>query len=188
MNSSKIIVAITGATGAPLAIKVLELLQELQVDIHLIVSNWGKVTLQQEANLSYQQVCAMASKVYDNKNQAADISSGSYLVDGMIIVPCSMKTLAAIRAGFGENLITRCADVQLKEQRPLVLVPRETPLNSIHLENMLALSRMNCCVFPLMPAFYNEPQSLDDLLSYMAARILDQLKLNHPAAKRWQGL
>lgn len=185
--SPKIIVAITGATGAPLAIKVLELLNDLQVDIHLIISSWGKTTLQQETALSYQQVCSMATKVYDNKNQAANISSGSHLVDGMIIVPCSMKTLAAIRAGFGENLITRCADVQLKERRPLVIVPRETPFNSIHLENMLALSRMNCSIFPLMPAFYNDPQSIDDLLTHMAVRILDQLKLHHHSAKPWGG-
>jgi 4-hydroxy-3-polyprenylbenzoate decarboxylase len=184
----RIVLAITGATGAPLAIKVLQYLRELEVEIHLVVSTWAKVTLQKECGISYEQVCAMADVVHDRSNQGASISSGSFHVDGMVVVPCSMKTLAAIRHGYAENLISRTADVMLKERRRLVLVTRETPLNTIHLENMLGLSRMGCVIFPPTPAFYNNPSTLDDALSHLATRILDQFNLTHPAAKRWDGM
>lgn len=183
----RIVVAITGATGAPLALKTLRYLRDVQVEIHLVVSEWAKSTLQQECGVTYADVAALADVVHDVRNQGASISSGSFHIDGMVVVPCSMKTLASIRCGFAENLISRAADVTLKERRRLVLVVRETPLNTIHLENMLGLSRMGCVIFPPTPAFYNAPASLDDVLMHLATRILDQFQLHHPAARRWGG-
>src|SRR5262249_5019686 len=121
-------------------------------------------------------------------DQGAAISSGSFRTDGMIIVPCSMKTLAGIRAGYTESLVERAADVVLKERRKLVLVPRETPLSDIHLENMLTLSRMGAVMVPPMPAFYNHPTSLDDVVDHIVARVLDQFDLSAPGARRWTGL
>ncbi len=184
----RIIVAMTGATGAPLTLKVLKCLRDMQVEIHLIASEWARTTLRQECGITYGELCAMADVVHDPRNQGATISSGSYEVEGMIVVPCSMKTLASIRAGFADTLIARAADVTLKERRSLILVPRETPLNTIHLENMLALSKMGCVIFPPTPAFYNTPETLDDMLTHLAVRILDQFRLSHPAAKRWAGM
>ncbi|MDR0806878.1 MAG: UbiX family flavin prenyltransferase [Enterobacteriaceae bacterium] len=184
----RIIVGITGATGSPLAVKLLQFMQDLNIETHLVISQWAKVTLQQEAGISYRQVCELASKTYDIRDQGAAISSGSFITEGMIIVPCSMKTLASIRIGFAENLISRAADVILKERRKLLLVPRETPLSSIHLENMLHLSNLGATIFPPTPAFYNQPESIDALLDHLAVRILDQFQLSHPAAKRWSGM
>jgi 4-hydroxy-3-polyprenylbenzoate decarboxylase len=184
----RIIVGVTGATGAPLVVRVLQFLREMEVEIHLIVSQWAKTTLQQECGMSYRDLCAMADVVHDPRNQGATVSSGSFQVEGMVIVPCSMKTLAAIRMGFAENLIARAADVMLKERRTLLMVTRETPLNSIHLENMLHLSNMGAVIFPPTPAFYNNPESISQILDHLAVRILDQFHLSHPAAKRWEGL
>jgi len=184
----RIIVGVTGATGAILAVKCLHLLREMEVEIHLIISQWAKITLQQECQISYKTLCELADVVHDSRNQGASISSGSFEVEGMIVIPCSMKTLASIRCGFAENLISRAADVMLKERRPLILVTRETPLNSIHLENMLHLSQLGCVIFPPTPAFYNNPSTLDDAITHLVVRILDQLHLSHPAAKRWKGL
>lgn len=184
----KIIVAITGATGAPLAIKVIKQLKELNVTVHLIVSKWGKTTLQHECDISYQTLCDMVDVVHSVNDQSASIASGSFKTDGMIIVPCSMKTLAAIRCGFADNLISRAADVILKERRKLIIVPRETPLNTIHLENLLFLSKLGVTIIPPNPAFYHHPQTIDDMLTDIAVRILAHFDLNHPSAKSWQGL
>ncbi|XKM14119.1 UbiX family flavin prenyltransferase [Orbaceae bacterium ac157xtp] len=184
----KIIVAITGATGAPLAVKVLQLLNHFDfVEVHLIVSEWGKKTLISETNLSYKSVCDLATEVHNINDQSAVISSGSFKADGMIVVPCSMKTLASIRHGFAQDLISRAADVTIKEQRKLILVPRETPLSQIHLENLTDLAKMGVTIIPPVPAFYNQPKTIDDILTHLAIRILDQLQLEHPYAKRWQG-
>ncbi len=184
----KIIIAITGATGAPLAIKVMQLLKACKVEIHLIMSKWGKVTVASECEHTIEQVYAMADYSYKTEDLGAKIASGSFIIDGMIVVPCSMKTLASIRCGLADNLITRAADVMLKEHRKLLLVSRETPLNVIHIENMLYLAKMGVMLFPPTPAFYNNPKTIDDLLTHLAVRILDQFNLSHPDAKRWQGL
>lgn len=184
----KIIVAITGATGAPLAVKVIQQLKELNVIVHLIVSKWAKITIDHECDISYQTLCDMVDVVHSSNDQTASISSGSFKTDGMIIVPCSMKTLAAIRCGLADNLISRAADVILKESRKLVIVPRETPLNTIHLDNLCYLSKLGVKIIPPNLAFYNHPQSIDDLLTHLSVRILDQFNLNHPIAKSWQGL
>lgn len=184
----KIIVGMTGATGAPLTVRMLKLLHELEVETHLIVSPWAKATLRQECDISLETLQSYASVEHDARNQGATVSSGSFRTDGMIVVPCSMKTLAAIRVGYADNLIARAADVILKERRKLVLVARESPLSSIHLENMLHLSNLGAIMFPPVPAFYNNPKSIDDILDHIAVRILDQFDIDHPAAKRWGGM
>ncbi|MGA9913862.1 MAG: UbiX family flavin prenyltransferase [Paraburkholderia sp.] len=183
----KLVVGITGATGAPIAIRTLELLRELDVETHLVFSQWAKTTVGIEcAGWRFEDVISLAHAVYDNKNLAARISSGSFRHDGMIIVPCSMKTVASIRTGLSDSLISRAADVTLKERGKLVLAVRETPLSSIHLDNLLALSNFGAQIFPLMAAYYNSPQTIDDINTHLAVRILDQLGLSHPTANRWR--
>ncbi|QZE14760.1 UbiX family flavin prenyltransferase [Halosquirtibacter laminarini] len=181
----KIVVAITGATGAPLAYKVLSLLKEQRVEVHLIISDWAEKTISIESDKSVADFKALSDVVYTYDNMAASISSGSFLVDAMIIVPCSMKTLASISHGLADNLISRAADVMIKEGRDLVLSVRETPLSAIHLRNMLSLAELGVKICPPMPAFYNQPQNIDDILTHSAVKILDLLKIYSPKAKRW---
>lgn len=182
----RIIVGITGATGAIFGIKILEALKAYGVETHLIISKWGETTIRLETDYTVKQVKELASFVHDSQNQAASISSGSFRVDGMIIAPCSMKTLATIRAGIADGLIGRAADVILKERKKLILLPRECPLNDIHLENMLALSRMGALMIPPVPAFYNHPQTIDDIVNHIVARTLDQFDIDNNLTKRWQ--
>ena len=184
----RIVVGITGATGAPLAVRVLEFLHDLEVEVHLVVSPWARATLLQECGINAKDLKFYVHEMHDASNQGATISSGSFHTDGMIIVPCSMKTLAAIRCGYADNLIARAADVTIKERRRLVLVARETPLSPIHLENLLELSRVGATIFPPTPAFYNRPDSIDAVLDHLAVRILDQFGLDHSAARRWEGI
>lgn len=185
----KLIVGMTGATGAPLGIRLLEALREIGgVETHLVISKWARVTIESETSYAIGDVEALADHVYRPGDQAAAISSGSFLTDGMIVIPCSMKTLAGIRAGYADELIGRAADVILKEGRKLVLVPRETPLSTVHLENMLALSRMGVRLVPPMPAYYNHPESIGDVTDHVVARVLDQFGVPWEKAKRWTGL
>jgi 4-hydroxy-3-polyprenylbenzoate decarboxylase len=184
----KLVVAMTGATGAVIGIRLLEALRDLDVETHLVVSRWARATVAQETPYSMREVNALASTVYSPDDQGAAISSGSFRVDGMIVAPCSMKTLAGIRTGYGDGLIGRAADVTLKERRPLVLLARETPLSAIHLENMLELTRMGALILPPMPAFYNQPGSVADIVEHIVARTLDQLGLELPTARRWTGM
>lgn len=185
----RLIVGMTGATGAPLGVALLQVLREMpEVETHLVMSTWAKTTIALETPWSAREVAALADYRYSPTDQAATISSGSFHTDGMIVIPCSMKTLAGIRAGYADGLVGRAADVVLKEGRKLVLVPREMPLSTIHLENMLALSRMGVAMVPPMPAFYNHPQSVDDITQHIVARVLDQFGLKHPHTRRWQGL
>ncbi len=149
---SKLVVCITGATGAIYGIRLLEMLAELNVETHLILSRWAKVTIREETDYAVDDVKRLASRVYSDADQAAPVSSGSFKHDGVIIAPCSMKTLAGIRCGYADNLIARAADVALKERRRLILMVRETPLNIIHLENMLAVARAGGLMFPARPA------------------------------------
>ncbi|MGG1368147.1 non-oxidative hydroxyarylic acid decarboxylases subunit B [Priestia megaterium] len=186
----KIIVAITGATGAMFGVRLLQLLKDTDIETHLVLSSWAAATIQEETPYTAKEVSQLANYSYSNKDLGAKISSGSFQVDGMIVAPCTMKTLASIRVGLGDNLITRAADVILKERKKLVLMTRETPLNDIHLENMLALSRMGAVILPPMPAFYNHPQSLDDIVNHIVFRTLDQFNVHLPEAeeKRWNGM
>jgi flavin prenyltransferase len=183
----RIIVAITGATGAIYGVRVLERLREAHVETHLVVSRWGARTLQHETRYSREHVDALASAVYKPDDLGAAISSGSFQTAGMIVAPCSAKTLAAIAHGYGDSLVHRAADVVLKERRKLLLAVRETPLSDLHLENMLRLSRMGAVILPPMPAFYNHPASLDDIVDHTVSRMLDHFGIQSPHASRWSG-
>lgn len=178
---------ITGASGAIFGIRALQALQVLGVETHLILSRWARTTIATETGYSIEQVEGFASTVYHHDNQAAAVSSGSFKTDGMIIAPCSMKTLAAIRIGYADGLICRAADVALKERRKLVLLARESPFSEIHLENMLSLTRMGAVIFPPVPAFYNNPKTLDDMVRHIVGRLLDQFGLEAPDMARWEG-
>ena len=184
----RIIVAMTGATGAAYGVRLLAALRELGVETHLILSRWAEVTLLKETGLTARQAGAMASILHSRDNLGATIASGSFRHDGMIVAPCSMKTLSAIRFGYADGLIPRAADVTLKERRRLVLLARETPLNDIHLENMLALSRMGAIIAPPAPAFYNNPRTIDDLIDHTVGRVLDLFGLETPQLRRWAGM
>jgi len=183
----RIVVGITGATGAIFGVRLLETLRAADVETHLVLSKWGMQTIEHETSLSIQQVKALASVVHAEGNMGASISSGSFLTEGMVIAPCSMRTVATIASGAGEHLVHRAADVVLKERRRLVLVAREMPLSDIHLENMLKLSRMGVTIMPPMPAFYNHPESINDLVNHVVARILDQFGISADFAQRWEG-
>lgn len=183
----RIVVGITGATGTIYAIRLLEVLKELNVETHLIISKWALATLKYETPLSADELANLATKSYSPRDVSAAPASGSFQHDGMIIVPCSMKTLAAVRVGFGDDLIARAADVSLKENRKLMLVVRETPLSDVHLENMLAVRRAGAIIFPPMPAFYTQPKSLDDLVDQSVGRMLDSMDIHVDSFPRWEG-
>ena len=183
----KLIVGITGATGTIFGVRLLELLQDSGIESHLVVSKWGARTLSHETNYSQDYVKGLATQTYSENDQGAALSSGSFVTDGMIVAPCSVRSLAAIAHGQGENLIHRAADVILKERRKLVLMVREAPLNDIHLENMLKLSRMGVVILPPVPAFYNNPQTLADMINHVAMRALDQFGIHINLAARWDG-
>jgi flavin prenyltransferase len=185
----RLVVAMTGATGAALGIRLLERLRETPgVETHLVLSTWARSTIRWETGRQARDVAGLADHSYPPGDQGAPISSGSFRTDGMVVIPCSMKTLAGIRTGYADGLVCRAADVTLKEHRKLVLVPRETPLSQIHLENMLGLARMGAVILPPMPAFYNHPASVDDIVEHVVARVLDQFGLPAPGAARWEGL
>jgi 4-hydroxy-3-polyprenylbenzoate decarboxylase len=183
----RLVVAITGATGAVFGIRTLEALSELGVETHLCISPWGRRTIEHETALSVDDVRALATHTHPPGDMAATISSGSFRTDGMVVAPCSMRTLGTIANGIGDNLVARAADVTLKERRRLVLLPRETPLHEVHLANMLTLTRLGATILPPMPAFYNRPQSLADMVDHVVARTLDQFGLCSPHARRWDG-
>jgi flavin prenyltransferase len=183
----RLIIGITGATGTIYGVRLLERLRESGVETHLVISRWGARTLLHETPYTREQVEALATVAYAPGDMGASISSGSFRTDGMIVAPCSAKSLAAIAHGFGENLIHRAADVVLKEHRKLVLAVREAPLSSIHLENMLTLARMGALVMPPLPAFYNHPRTIDDIIDHTVARMLDQFGLEVRGVERWVG-
>src|SRR3989475_1399291 len=185
---SRLIVGISGATGAILGVRLLQVLQSSEVETHLVLSKWGVRTLAHETPYSLEQVQQMATHHYAPQDEGAAISSGSFLTRGMVVCPCSVRSVAAIANGHGDNLIHRAADVVLKERRKLVLVVREAPLNDVHLENMLKLSRMGVVIFPPVPAFYNHPQSVDDMVNHIVMRALDQFGIHTDAMSRWDGL
>ena len=185
---SRLVVGITGATGTIFGVRLLQMLYGSGVETHLVMSKWGARTLVHETQYSVKDVQKMATESYPIGDQGAAISSGSFVTLGMVIAPCSMGTLAAIAHGLGSNLIHRAADVMLKERRKLVLVVRESPLNEIHLENMLKLSRMGAVILPPVPAFYNHPQNLEDIVNHTAMRTLDQFDIHLDVMNRWDGV
>ena len=170
----RLIIGMTGSTGAIFGVRMLEALKQTDVETHLIVSKWAQRTIEHETNYTLEQVRALASVVHSQGDMGATISSGSFLTEGMVVIPCSVRTLGGIANGYGEHLVHRAADVILKERRQLVLVVRETPLSEVHLENMLKLARMGVIMLPPMPAFYNHPQTVDDVVNHIVARVLDQ--------------
>ena len=184
---TRLIVGITGATGTIFGVRLLQMLHGSGVETHTVMSKWASRTLIHETQHTVEEVQAFASHNYQLGDQGAAISSGSFLTLGMVIVPCSMRSLAAIANGLADNLIHRAADVILKERRKLVLVVRESPLHDIHLENMLKLSRMGVVILPPVPAFYNHPQNLDDMINHVTMRVLDQFDIHLDVMNRWDG-
>ena len=183
----RLIVGISGASGAIYGVRLLQMLKGTDIETHLVMSRWAARTLVHETDFTPEQVQRLASVAHPIGDQGAAISSGSFVTMGMIIAPCSVRTLAAIAHGLGDNLIHRAADVVLKERRKLVLAVREAPLSEIHLENMLRLSRMGVVIAPPVPAFYSRPKTIDEMVNYSAARLLDQFGV-HVDVERWAGL
>ena len=185
VSPQRLIVAITGATGSIYGMRMLEMLRDAAIETHLVISPWGRRTLIHETAHTVDEVQRLATVTYLANDQGAAISSGSFLTMGMAIVPCSMRTLAAVAHGLGDNLIHRAADVVLKERRRLLLAPREAPLSEIHLDNMLKLSRMGVVICPPMPGFYQRPESIDDLVNHSVVRMLDQFGIHVDGPGRW---
>ncbi len=181
----ELIVAITGASGAILGVKFLEKAREAGVKTHLVISKWGIETLKAESSLSLDDAKPLAHRYYSNDNLLAPFSSGSYKFDGMVIIPCSMNTLAMIANGAGEDLITRAASVTLKEGRKLVLVARETPLSLIHIENMERVARAGGVILPPVLTFYHNPKNIDDMVNYVIGKVFDQFGIKHNLFHRW---
>jgi 4-hydroxy-3-polyprenylbenzoate decarboxylase len=185
----RIVVAITGATGAVYGVRLLERLGAVPgVETHLVVSDAASLTLHQEVGLQRRDVEALAHVVHRNRDIGASIASGSFRSDGMVIAPCSMKTLAAVAHGLSDNLVARAADVVLKERRRLVLMVRETPFNLAHLRNMTAVTEMGGIVFPPLPSFYNRPASIDEMVDHSVSRVMDLLGVENELAPRWGGM
>ncbi len=180
-----LIVAMTGATGAIYGIRLLQVLREKAVEAHLVVSAWAEKTISLETDYSPKEVRKLAAKCYPVDDLSAAISSGSFPAEGMVIIPCSMKTLAAIAHGMSMNLIIRAADVMLKEKKKLILLPRETPLNLIHLRNLTSAAEAGAIILPPMPAFYFHPKSISDLIDHTVGKVLDFLGMEHHLFPRW---
>ncbi len=185
----RLIVAITGATGAIYGIRLLETIRRIGgLEAHLVVSSAGWLNLQHELGLTKDDVHPLADVVHSARDVGASIASGSFATDGMIVAPCSMKTLASVAHGLSDNLIARAADVTLKQRRRLVLLARETPLNLAHLRNMTAVTEMGGVIFPPLPAFYNRPTTIDQMIDDTVARVLDMFSLGRSLATAWPGL
>jgi len=189
MASKRLIVGITGATGSAYGIGLLEELRRLKGwETHLVLTDAGVLNAHQELGLKRKDIERLAHHAYHPKDIGAAIASGSFLTEGMVIAPCSMKTLAAVAHAHADDLLSRAADVVLKERRRLVLLPRETPLNLAHLRNMVAATEMGAVVFPPVPAFYALPKSIDDMVAHTVARVLDLFAIHSPRLARWQGM
>lgn len=191
----RLIIAITGATGAVYGVRLLQVLREMRdtcdtrgIETHLLVSDAGVLSLHQELEMNRKQVEALADVVYNVRDIGAAIASGSFQSEGMIVAPCSMKTLASIAHGLSDNLIARAADVVLKERRRLVLLARETPLNLAHLRNMIAVTEMGGIIYPPLPGFYQRPQTIAEMVDHTVGRVLDLFAVPHALTPRWNGL
>src|SRR5450830_1046051 len=185
----RLVVAITGATGAVYGVRLLQHLQAIEgVESHLVISDAANLTLHEEVGMQRREVEALADVVYRNRDVGAAIASGSFQSDGMIVAPCSMKTLAAVALGLSDNLIALAADVVLKERRRLVLMVRETPFNLAHLRNMTAVTEMGGIIFPPLPGFYQRPQSIAEMVDHTVGRVLDMFAVPHQMTPRWQGM
>jgi len=181
----KLVVGITGSTGVIYGIRLLEVLKEKNIETHLILTEWAQKCIAMETDYKIDQVKSLAATISDETNMAASVSSGTHKIDGMIVIPCSMKTLSSIANGYDETLVARAAGVTLKESRKLVLVTRETPLTAINLENMLKLARLGVVILPPVPGFYTKPKTIDELVSHTVGKCLDQFDIEHNLYKRW---
>lgn len=186
-SKRRLVIGVTGATGATYAVRMLQALRQVpDVESHLVVSPPGVLNIKYELGLDRKDVHALADQVYSFRDVGATLSSGGFPTAGMVVVPCSMRTLAAVAHGFSDNLITRAADVTLKERRRLVMMVRETPLNLAHLRNMTAVTEMGGVIFPPLPAFYHHPKSLDEMVDHTVARVLDMFDIHVPGPQ-WEG-
>ena len=182
-----IIVGITGSTGAIYGVRILEELRRHNHRTYLIMSKWGEQCVKMETPYDISHVRSLATEAFSEKNMAASISSGTHRMDGMVVAPCSMKTLSAIANGYDDTLVARAAGVTIKESRKLILMVRESPLSAIHLENMLKLARLGVVMLPPMTEFYTKPQSIQDMINHGVGKCLDQLGINHDMYTRWSG-
>ena len=182
----KIIVGITGASGVIYGIRLLEILNKLKIETHLILTNSATKVLKHETNYKEKEIISLATHYYDENNIAASLASGSFKTDSMVIIPCSAKTLAGIATGYSTNLVLRAAEVCIKERRKIVLVPRETPVSSIQLKNMLNVTNAGVIVLPASPGFYHKPKKVNDLVDHVVGKVLDSLDIEHELFKRWE--
>lgn len=185
MQRDRILVGISGASGAPLAIELLDALKQTDLEVHLMVTPGALRTIAEETNLTVEQVYAMADMVHDINDFGAPPASGSWRTVGMVVIPCSMKTLAGIHSGYSDNLLLRCADVVLKERRKLVLVTRECPMSSIHLRNQYELSMMGAVIMPAVMTYYHKPDTVQDMAHHLVGKILDQFGVDCKSFRRW---
>ena len=182
----KIVIGFSGASGIIYGIRLLEILNSINIQTYLIISEWAKKNIEIETDKTLEYVKSLSSVNYDNFKLDASVSSGSFLHDGMVIVPCSMKSLSSIANGYDDTLISRAASVTLKESRKLIIVPRETPLSRIHLENMIKLQEAGAIILPAMPGFYHKPSTIEEIIDHLVGKILDQLNIKHGLFKRWK--
>lgn len=183
----KIVIGFSGASGIIYGIRLIEVLHSINIETYLIISEWAKKNIEIETDKTLEYVKSLSSVNYDNFRLDASVSSGSFLHDGMVIVPCSMKSLSSIANGYDDTLISRAASVTLKESRKLIIVPRETPLSRIHLENMIKLQQAGAIILPAMPGFYHHPSTIEEIVDHLVGKILDQLNIKHDLFKRWKG-
>lgn len=184
-ESLKIVVGISGSSGVIYGIRFLQALSKLKVETHLVLSKWAKKNIEIETDENIGEILKTANYNYDEADMAAAISSGSFRTNGMAIIPCSMKTMSSIANGYDDNLISRAASVTIKENRRLVIVPRETPLSKIHISNMLKLSEIGVIILPAMPGFYHRPSTIEDLIAHIIGKTLDQFEIKNSAFTRW---
>jgi len=181
----RLVIGITGSTGVIYGVRLLEVLKEKNIETHLIITEWAKKCLAMETSFTIDFVKSLATSTSDEANMAASVSSGTHKMDGMIVIPCTMKTLSSIAVGYDETLVARAAGVTLKESRKLILVPRETPLTAINLENMLKLARLGVVILPPVPGFYTKPKTIDEIVNHTVGKCLDQFNIEHNLYKRW---
>ena len=184
----RIIVGLSGASSVIYGIRMLEVLKEKEIETDLIMSDTAAKIAEIETKLSCNDIHALATRVHDIRDFTATLSSGGYKNEGMIVIPCSKKTIAGIASGYSDNLLLRAADATLKERRPLVLVPRETPLSTIHLRNMLTLSQAGAVILPACPGFYHKPETIDDIVNHIVGKTLDIFDIEHDLYEKWTGL
>jgi len=186
--TSRIVIGIAGASGVIYGVRMLQLLKDTNYETHLIISEAAKLNIEIETRYKAKEVAAMADYTYDNKNMAASLASGSFLTEGMVVVPCTIKTLSGIANSYTENLLVRAADVTLKEKRKLVLVVRETPLHKGHLRLMTMAADLGAHILPPVPSFYHMPKTIDDIIDQTIGKIFDYMGIEHNLFRRWNGI